>query len=57
MNHTHSFKEENDLTIMNDIFEFESPLGVLGKIANNLFLKKYMTKKNVMGYYCLAQKI
>ena len=43
MNHTHSFKEENDLTIMNDIFEFESPLGVLGKIANNLFLKKYMT--------------
>ena len=28
---------------MNDIFEFESPLGVLGKIADNLFFEKYIT--------------
>ena len=30
-------------TLMQDIFVFESPLGVLGKLANWLFLKKYMT--------------
>ena len=50
MHHTHSFEEENDFTIMNDVFEFESPLGFLGKIAEVLFLKKYMknflAKKN-----------
>ena len=30
-------------TLMQDIFVFESPLGVLGKFANWLFLKKYMS--------------
>jgi len=29
---------------MLDTFLFESPLGVLGKLANYIFLKKYMTK-------------
>jgi hypothetical protein len=29
---------------MKDVFDFESPLGVLGKLANVLFLKSYMTK-------------
>ena len=27
---------------MRDVFTFESPLGVLGKIANVLFLERYM---------------
>ena len=26
-----------------DHFNYESPLGVLGKLADSLFLKKYMT--------------
>jgi hypothetical protein len=29
---------------MTDLFEFESPLGFLGKLANHLFLTNYMTK-------------
>ena len=43
MSHTHIFEEKDDVTIMHDTFEFESPLGLLGKIANHLFLKRYMT--------------
>lgn len=40
--HQHLFLEENGKTLMIDIFEFESPLGFLGRCANKLFLKKYM---------------
>lgn len=42
--HEHIFKEESNKTIMIDKFHFESPLGILGKIANTLFLKRYMKK-------------
>lgn len=40
--HQHLFLEENGKTLMIDIFEFESPLGILGKLANRLFLRKYL---------------
>ena len=40
--HQHLFLEENGKTLMIDIFEFESPLGILGRFANQLFLRKYM---------------
>ena len=43
MSHSHTFEEKDDVTIMYDTFEFESPLGLLGKIVNHFFLKKYMT--------------
>lgn len=42
--HDHYFAEGNGLTQMRDAFEFESPLGVLGKWANALFLTKYLAK-------------
>jgi ligand-binding SRPBCC domain-containing protein len=42
--HTHEFLEENDGTFMVDTFEYKSPLGPLGKIADKLFLEKYMTR-------------
>ncbi|GHA59627.1 SRPBCC family protein [Pontibacter akesuensis] len=42
--HTHSFKYNNELTTMQDIFDYTSPLGILGKLADKLFLKKYMTQ-------------
>lgn len=29
---------------MIDIFDYKSPLGFLGKLADMFFLKKYMTK-------------
>ena len=44
MNHTHKFESSSDGTIMIDIFEFRSPLGILGKIVDILFLKNYMAK-------------
>ena len=44
MSHKHSFKVLGNKTKMIDEFEFESPLGQIGKIANYLFLKNYMKK-------------
>ncbi|GAB1858641.1 hypothetical protein MHTCC0001_34810 [Flavobacteriaceae bacterium MHTCC 0001] len=42
--HEHRFREEEGKTIMTNKFYFESPFGLLGKLANWLFLKKYMIK-------------
>ena len=42
--HEHIFKEMNGDTSMIDVFDYESPLGVLGKIADQIFLKKYMIR-------------
>ena len=42
--HQHLFLEEDNKTLMIDIFEFESPLGILGKCANKLFLRSYLEK-------------
>lgn len=41
--HEHRFAESDGFTIMTDIFDYESPLGFLGLIADWLFLEKYMT--------------
>ena len=40
--HEHHFKKRGNKTIMADIFYFESPYGILGKLANWLFLERYM---------------
>jgi ligand-binding SRPBCC domain-containing protein len=42
--HEHLFKETNGITLMIDIFEYKSPFGILGKLADWLFLEEYMTK-------------
>ncbi len=42
--HEHFFKEENGAVVMTDIFDYKSPLGILGQIADTLFLKDYMTR-------------
>ncbi|MGG5208158.1 SRPBCC family protein [Chryseobacterium sp. MIQD13] len=42
MKHQHIFKKKNDITLMIDIFEFESPLGLIGRLFNRIFLKNYM---------------
>ena len=41
--HEHHFSVIEGGTLIQDIFVFESPLGVLGKLANLLFLEKYMS--------------
>lgn len=42
--HQHQFEKTSDGTLMTDIFEYESPFGFLGQIANKLFLERYLTK-------------
>lgn len=42
--HKHIFEIKGDKTVMTDIFNYKSPLGFLGKLADILFLKRYMTK-------------
>ena len=42
--HEHLFFAVNDQTVMKDIFTFESPLGWLGRLANILFLGRYMER-------------
>lgn len=45
MQHHHYFDNLGDgRTLMKDVFVFESPLGPLGKLANGLFLKRYMRR-------------
>ena len=43
MKHEHHFIETDEGTMMKDVFNFQSPMGILGKLANTLFLKSYMT--------------
>lgn len=42
--HEHHFKDAANGTLMTDVFDYKSPLGLLGKLADQLFLKNYMTK-------------
>jgi len=42
MEHHHSFEPSGSGTIMRDVFHFESPLGIFGRIADSLFLRRYM---------------
>ncbi len=43
--HTHEFEELSDgQTLMRDVFAYRSPLGPLGKIADALFLARYMRR-------------
>lgn len=42
--HRHEFIEQGSGTIMRDQFVYRSPLGILGKIADKLFLENYMTR-------------
>jgi ligand-binding SRPBCC domain-containing protein len=40
--HDHIFTEENGVVIMKDVFTYQSPFGILGHLADVLFLKRYM---------------
>lgn len=42
--HQHIFQYDGTYTHMTDIFEFESPVGIFGKMFNRLILTKYMTR-------------
>ena len=42
LKHKHTFECQEDHTIMSDRLEFEAPLGRLGRLAEKLFLTRYM---------------
>lgn len=44
LHHIHYFSADGKGTVMTDEFEFQSPLGILGKLADWLFLKRYMQR-------------
>ena len=50
--HDHFFSQRGEITTMRDVFDFQSPLGILGCIANNLLLTRYLrhflTARNAM---------
>ena len=59
--HEHHFKTAENGTIVIDIIHFETPYGIIGKLANSLFLTSYLerllTKRNeVIKEYAETQK-
>jgi ligand-binding SRPBCC domain-containing protein len=42
--HDHFFAAESGGTVMQDVFDYTSPFGLLGRLADRLFLKSYMTQ-------------
>ena len=44
--HQHNFKKTGNRVEMTDIFEYKSPFGIFGKLADTLFLESYM--KNLL---------
>jgi len=44
MTHDHGFLEHPGGTLMTDRFEFESPLGILGRVVDRVFLAGYMRR-------------
>lgn len=42
--HEHRFEVFDGATVMYDVFAYRSPLGWLGRVADFLFLKKYMRR-------------
>jgi ligand-binding SRPBCC domain-containing protein len=42
--HEHRFYALGDHTEMKDVFTFESPFGIVGKLVDALFLRRYLTR-------------
>ncbi len=42
--HQHFFSEKENITIMTDILEYETPFGFMGKLFDKLLLKNHLTK-------------
>ncbi len=42
MEHRHEFAQGPEGTIMRDLFSYEAPLGLLGRLAEVLFLQRYL---------------
>lgn len=42
--HDHYFEASGDITLMRDVLTFTAPLGILGRLAERLVLRRYMTR-------------
>lgn len=42
--HQHVFHPQGNGTLMTDVFDFEAPLGWIGRMAERMFLQLYMKK-------------
>jgi ligand-binding SRPBCC domain-containing protein len=42
LRHVHDFRVEGDETVMRDVIEWTSPFGILGRIADALFVTRHM---------------
>lgn len=42
--HDHFFAQQGENTVMRDVFDFQSPFGILGRTADRLFLTDYMRR-------------
>jgi ligand-binding SRPBCC domain-containing protein len=40
--HDHFFAQSGSVTVMRDVLDFQSPLGLLGRLADQLFLVRHM---------------
>lgn len=60
--HEHHFQESGyGITLMRDVFDYTSPFGIWGMLADKLFLKKYMTgllskRNSVIKHYAESGK-
>ncbi|TWT25991.1 SRPBCC family protein [Planomicrobium sp. CPCC 101110] len=57
--HTHEFIRSGKGTIMRDNFDYKSPFGIAGKLADRLFLEKYMNafiKDRAIGLKKIAEQ-
>jgi len=57
MQHEHYFKSVVEGTEMKDVFHFESPYGVIGKLVNYLFLTNYMQKLLLQRNTIIKQQV
>lgn len=46
--HDHTFEQDGEEVIMTDVFDYESPLGIIGKLFNSLVLTNYLRKFLIM---------
>jgi ligand-binding SRPBCC domain-containing protein len=44
LDHDHFFEKTEEQTLMKDVFDYDSPLGILGSIADAVFLEDYMKR-------------
>lgn len=53
--HEHHFEELNNGAKMIDVFNYTSPFGFIGKLADLVFLKNYMTKLLMKRNACIKE--